>query len=88
MRARSVLGTARAAAVGGRAAADKQVRLDVAEVRDYASLLGDERAEEFAGEQERTLAAMAAAPAAAKMAVGAAFAVQRGAKDFGKKDKS
>jgi Ca-activated chloride channel family protein len=88
MRARSVLGTARAAAVGGRAAADKRVRMDVAEVRDYASLLGDEAAEEFAAEQEQTLAAMAAAPAAAKMAVSDAYAVQRSTKDFGKKDKS
>jgi len=82
MRARSVLGTVRAAAVGGRAAADDQARLGVAELRAYASLLGDEAAEELAAEQERTFLAMAAAPAATKSAVSRAFSRQRSTKDF------
>jgi len=88
MKARSVLGTVRTAAVKGRAAADEQARLGVAELRAYASLMGDEVAEELATEQERDLAMMAAAPMAAKSAVGRAFARQRGAKDFDKQGKS
>jgi Ca-activated chloride channel family protein len=88
MKARSVLGTVRTAAAQGRAAADEQARLGVAELRAYASLVGDEVAEELAAEQERDLAMMAAAPMAAKSAVGRAFARQRGAKDFDKERKS
>lgn len=85
MKARSVLGTMRAAAIGGRAAADKEVKLGVAEIRNYASLLGDEVAEELATEQEQTFAAMAAAPAAAKQAVSRAHGRQRGTKKFDEK---
>jgi hypothetical protein len=88
MKARSVLGTVRTAAAQGRAAADEQARLGVAELRAYASLMGDEVAEELAAEQERDLAMMAAAPMAAKSAVNRAFARQRGAKDFDKTKKS
>jgi Ca-activated chloride channel family protein len=84
MKARSVLGTARAAAVHGRSAADEQARLSVAELRDYASLLGDDAAGAVASEQQQALGAMAAAPAAAKAAVSRAFSQQRGTKDFGK----
>jgi len=85
MRARSVLGTVRAAAVGGRVAADEQARLGVAELCAYASLLGDEAAEELAAEHQRAFVAMAAAPAAAKGAVSRAFARHRSTKDFDKK---
>lgn len=87
MKARSVLGTVRTAAVRGRAAADKEARLGVDELRTYASLLGDEMADEFAAEQEQTFAAMAAAPAAAKGAVSLAFSRHRGAKKFDEKKK-
>jgi len=86
MKARSVLGTVRAAAVRGRAAADEQTRLSVTELRAYASLLGDEAAEELAADQERFFAAMAAAPSAAKGAVGLAFRRQRSTKAFGKEE--
>jgi len=85
MKARSVLGTVRAAAVRGRAAADEQARLGVAELGAYASLLGDEVAEELAAEQRRTFAAMAAAPSAAKGAVSLAFRRQRSTKAFDKR---
>jgi len=84
MKARSVLGTVRAAAVGGRDAADERARLGVAELRAYASLLGDERAEELATEQQGLFAAMAAAPAASKAFTNRAFARQRGTKKFDK----
>jgi Ca-activated chloride channel family protein len=87
MKARSVLGAVRAAAIGGRAAADEARSLSVAELRDYASLLGDEAAEELAAEQEQVFAAMAAAPAAAKGAVSRAFSRQRSTKEFDKKGK-
>ena len=86
MKARSVLGTVRSAAVRGRAAADEQARRSVDELRSYASLLGDEKAEELAAEQRHTFAAMAAAPAAAKGAVSRAFSRQRSTKKFDKKE--
>lgn len=85
MKARSVLGTARMAVVRGRAAADEQARLGVDELRSYASLLGDEKADELAAEQRHTFAAMAAAPAAAKQAVSRAHGRHRGTKNFDEK---
>ncbi|MFQ6100550.1 MAG: VWA domain-containing protein [Anaerolineae bacterium] len=85
MKARSVLGTVRVAAVSGRAAADERARLSIAELRTYASLLGDEVAEELAAQQQRTFVAMAAAPAAAKNAVSRAYARHRSTKDFDRK---
>ena len=88
MKARSVLGTVRAAAVRGRAAADEQARLSVAELRSYASLLGDEAADELAAEQQRTFLAMEATPAAAKSVVGRAFSRQRSTKKFDKGEKN
>ncbi len=84
MKARSVLGAARAAAVQGSAAAAKHAGLSVAELRDYASLLGDDVAKGVASEQQQTLGAMAAAPDAAKAAVSRAFRHQHGTKDFDK----
>ncbi len=88
MKARSVLGTVRTAALRGRAAADEQARLGGAEIRAYASLLGDEAAEELAAGQERTFAAMAAAPAVTKSAVSRAFRRERGAKEFDEGEKN
>ena len=52
------------------------------ELREYASLLGDEQAEELTREQKRTFASMAAAPATSKSAVQEAFRRHRGTKDF------
>jgi len=88
MKARSVLGTVRAAAVRGRAAADEQARLGVAELRAYASLMGDEVGEKLAAEHQQTFAAMAAAPAATKGAVSRAFSRQRSTKAFDKGEKA
>ena len=85
MRARGVLGTVRTAALRGRAAADEQARLGVAELRAYASLLGDEAAEELAADHERTFATMAAAPATTKGLVNRAFRRQRSTKELDKR---
>jgi Ca-activated chloride channel family protein len=82
MKARGVLSIVRTVAVQGRAAADEQTQLSIAELRAYASLLGDEVAEELAGEQRRTFAAMAVAPKATKAAVDRAFRRERGTKGF------
>ncbi len=82
MKARSVLGAARAAAVSGRAAAADQARSSVDELRNYAALLGDDEAEKMAVEQRQFLNAMAAAPDAAKSAVNMAFRRQRSTKSF------
>lgn len=84
MKARSVLGTVRTAAVSGRAAADEQARLSRTELRTYASLLGDEAAEELAEEHQRLYAAMAAAPETAKDAVSRAYSRHRSTKTFDK----
>jgi len=84
MKARSVLGAVRAAAIRGPAAASEQARLSVAELRTYASLLGDEAAEELAVEQRHVFAAMAAAPATTKRVVSHAFRRQRSTKEFDK----
>jgi len=82
MRARGVLERARAAGLHGQVAAAEQERLSVSELQAYASLLGDERAEELAHEQTQLYAAMAAAPATSKATVQRAFSRQRGGKDF------
>ena len=83
MKARSVLGTVRAAATAGRAAADQASRHSLDELRTYASLLGEEAAEELAEEQEQLYTRMAAAPQAAKSATHQAYRRQRSTKDFG-----
>jgi len=88
MKSRGVLGAVRTAAVRGRAAADEQARLGVDELCAYASLLGDEAAEELASQQRRLFAAMAATPAAAKGAVSRAFSRQRSTREFDKKEES
>jgi Ca-activated chloride channel family protein len=84
MKARSVLGTVRTAAIRGRAAADQASRHSVSELRAYASLLGDAVAEELAEEQERQFASIAAAPAAAKGATHMAYRRHRATKEFDK----
>ena len=84
MKARSVLGTVRTAALRGRAAANKATRHSVDELRAYASLLGDDKAEELAEEQVQLFSQMAAAPSAAKSAVHRAHGRQRGTKEFDK----
>ena len=83
MKAQSVLGTVRTAAIRGRAAADQASRHSVSELRAYASLLGDEAAEELAEEQEQLFAQMAAAPQAAKGATHMAYRRHRATKEFG-----
>jgi Ca-activated chloride channel family protein len=82
MRASGVLSSVRAAALHGQTAAEERSRISLAELRDYASLLGDERAEELAQEGRQLFAAMAAAPSQAKATVREAFRSQRGGKDF------
>lgn len=84
MQARATLSSRRVAALQGRASAAQFGRLSLAELRDYASLLGDERAEEVVASQEHVFAQVMMSPPAAKAAVYEAFRRQRGAKDFGK----
>jgi hypothetical protein len=84
MRARSVLSTARSTATVGRTVAEKRLRDDFADLRSYASLLGDEEADEFAEAQVPAFMMRQAAPQAAKAAVADAFRRQRGTKKFDK----
>ncbi|NLE99962.1 MAG: VWA domain-containing protein [Anaerolineales bacterium] len=84
MKATGVLVSSRAAATRGQAAAAEQAQLSVAELRRYASLLGDEEAERLADEQQTLYHAMAAAPADSKSFVSSAFRRQRSTKDFDK----
>lgn len=85
MKARSVLGTVRMAAVRGRAAADEQARLGRAELYAYASLLGDEVAQQLAAEHQQLFADMAASPVTAKGVTSRAFRRHRSTKEFDKK---
>ncbi|MEE8392044.1 MAG: VWA domain-containing protein [Anaerolineae bacterium] len=85
MKARSVLGAVRTAAVRGKVAADEQAHLSTAELCTYASLLGDEVAEELAQDHQRLFAAMAAAPETAKGAVSRAHGLHRSTKTFDEK---
>lgn len=81
MKAASVLGVSRAMAHGA-TDGEKQAASTVDSLRQYALLLGEERAEqEIFGISER-LSALRAAPAAAKQAVSDAFRVQRSLKDY------
>lgn len=86
MRAAHVLGVSRAMA---KSAAEglRQADAQLAALRDYASLLGEERGVEEARALEAEFAQMRAAPAMAKMAVSHAFARQRSTRAFDK-DKS
>jgi Ca-activated chloride channel family protein len=84
MRARSVLTTARSTATHGLALAEKRLRADFADLRGYASLLGEEEAFEFDEMAVPAFLARQSAPRAAKAAVAAAFRRQRGTKKFDK----
>ncbi|WP_423224103.1 hypothetical protein [Candidatus Amarolinea aalborgensis] len=81
MKAASVLGVARVLAQNAPAAA-RQAETGVTGLRDYAALLGDERAAEEAAEAALSLGAVQAAPAMAKPMVADAFARQRSARKF------
>ena len=84
IRARNVLGSVRMAATHGKAEVERGARTRVQEVRRYASLLGEERAEEMAAEEEEQLRVVFAAPAASKAAMGAAYQRQRSTRSFDK----
>jgi Ca-activated chloride channel family protein len=84
MKASHVLGVSRAYA---RSAGDgeRQAAVHIAELREYASKLGEDRALYEADEAAQTLGAMAASPFSAKASVAAAFIKQRSTKDFKRK---
>jgi len=63
-------------------AAARQAEVSVTGLRDYAALLGDERAAAEAAEAARSLRVFQAAPAMAKPMVADAFARQRSARKF------
>jgi Ca-activated chloride channel family protein len=84
MAARGVLRAARATAVQGRAVAEQGSQADLADVRRYASLLGDEAAEEVADQQQLLFRRVWGPPRRAKAAVADAFIRQRGTKSFDK----
>ena len=87
MRAANVLGVSRAMA---KSAAEGTRRADagLTALREYATLLGDEKAVEETEGLMADFAAMRAAPAAAKGMVAAAHARQRSSRTFGKKKDS
>jgi Ca-activated chloride channel family protein len=80
MQARGVLHTVRTDAVLGRVEGDKERELSVANMRSYASLLGDDAAEEYALRQDQVYRSMATAPMVAKRAAYDAHALQRSTK--------
>jgi Mg-chelatase subunit ChlD len=84
MKARSVLLRARTAAAHGQARAREQASTGLAEMRTYASLLGEREAEEYAAEQEKAFAALDSSPRVAKAVVSSAYRRQRGTKAFDK----
>lgn len=84
MKAANVLGVARVLAQDAPAAA-RQAEVSVTGLRDYAALLGDERAAAEAAEAARSLRVFQAAPAMAKPMVADAFARQRSARKFEEK---
>ena len=83
MRAANVLGVSRAMAKSP-AEARRRAGVELAALREYAALLGEERGVEEAQAMEAEFAQLQAAPAMAKMAVSRAFAQQRSARKFGK----
>ena len=85
MQARGVLQAVRADAVLGVAGGDKERSLSVSNVRAYASLLGDEIAEEYADEHFQSFQHMEAAPMKTKRAAYEAYQLQRSAKDHDRK---
>jgi len=80
MKAAHVLGTARAMARNA-AAAEQQVKTHLTTLREYAALLGEERAKKETAELEEQFTNLRA-PAAAKRAVAAAHRLQRATKSF------
>ena len=83
MRSANVLGVSRAMAMGkGTAEAQQQADAELAALREYAALLGEERGAEEVQAMEAEFAQLRAVPVAAKMAVSRAFAQQRGARKF------
>jgi Ca-activated chloride channel family protein len=85
MRAASVLGISRAMAKGP-AEARQQADRERSTVQQYASLLGEEKAEETLGVMDATFSVMQSAPGEAKKVVAAAFSRQRSTKTFDKDD--
>ena len=88
MRATGVLTYARTSALVQRApgqaaqATSAAAQASVADVNQYASLLGEAAAQTVAQDHARNLAAMAAAPMAAKAEVAQAYSKQRSSKKF------
>ncbi len=80
MKAAHVLGVAREMARNA-PAAEQQLQTHLTQLREYATLLGEERAKAETAELEKQFTHLRA-PAAAKMAVAAAHSVQRGTKTF------
>jgi Ca-activated chloride channel family protein len=83
MRAANVLGVSRAMARSHQEGAQR-AEVELAALRQYANLLGEERAEKEERELADSFHAMAAAPAQAKDVVSAAHGVMRSTKKFGK----
>jgi len=83
IKAVNVLGTSRAMAKSAAEGAQR-ANASLVTLREYAALLGEERAEEEALGAKTEFSAMQAAPAAAKTVVAAAFALHRSAKKFSK----
>jgi Ca-activated chloride channel family protein len=85
MKAAQTLAYSRAAAREP-AAAEQVSRQGVKSVHEYASLLGEERAENELRDSQEALNRMAASPAMAKSQVSQAYMAQRAAKKFSDKD--
>lgn len=83
MQARGVLDAVRTDAVMGIAAGSVKRRRDVESIHSYASLLGDEAAEEWSENQAAVYRAMAVGGAASKAATQRAHGRQRSTKQFG-----
>jgi len=83
MKAANVLGVSRAYAMSPDEG-QRQAEVQMSILREYASRLGEERANYVLQDAEQTLGVIAASPAQAKVSVAAAFRKQRSSKDFGK----
>jgi len=84
MKAANVLGVSRAATKSAAEGA-RRARAGVDALREYALLLGQERAVEEAKDMHAAFAKMSAAPGLAKRMVANAYSVQRSTKKFDKK---
>jgi Ca-activated chloride channel family protein len=83
MKAANVLGVSRAYARSPEEG-QRQAQTQLSSLREYAFLLGEERASYELQDAEQTLGVIAASPAQAKVSVAAAFRKQRSSKDFNK----